>query len=146
MIPQKVSAGATIFLSKYGFVTADLEYVDYESARFNSNNGAFGGDSPDVGRDLKSTFNLRTGLEGRFDILRARVGYAYFDNPYNTGFEQSRDAISGGVGVLKNGFSADLTYSLSRYNNPTYLPYAGASLVESSSKISNFRLTLARNF
>jgi len=146
MIPQKVSAGATFFLSKYGFATADVEYVDYESARFNSSNGAFGGDTPEVGRDLKSTFNIRTGLEGRLDIFRARVGYAYYDNPYNTGFQQGRDAISGGIGILRNGFTADLTYSLSRFNNPDYLPYAGGNVVKSSSSISNFRLTLGKSF
>ena len=146
MIPQKVSAGATFFLSKYGFVTTDVEYVDYESARFNSNNGAFGGDTPEVGRDLKSTFNIKTGIEGRLNVLRARIGYAYFDNPYNTGFQQGRDAVSGGVGFFKNGFTADLTYSLSRFNNPDYSPYAGAAVVESSSNISNFRLTIGKSF
>ncbi|ADR23682.1 hemin receptor [Marivirga tractuosa] len=151
MIPQKISAGATFFLSKHGFATADVEYVDYESARFNSNNGAFGGDTPEVGRDLRSTFNLKAGLEARLDVFRARVGYAYFDNPYNTGFEQGRDAISGGIGILRNGFTADLTYSLSRFTNPTYTPYqkrvvANSNTVDSQSNISNFRLTIGKNF
>lgn len=151
MIPQKISAGATFFLSKYGFATADIEYVDYESARFNSNNGAFGGDNPEVGKDLRSTFNLKAGIEGRLDIFRARIGYAYFDNPYNIDFEQGRDAISGGIGILKNGFTADLTYSLSRFNNPIYSPYqkpviANSNTVNSQSNISNFRLTLGKNF
>ncbi|MGM0581080.1 MAG: OmpP1/FadL family transporter [Bacteroidota bacterium] len=146
MIPQKVTAGATFFLSKYGFATADVEYVDYQSARYNSSNGAFGGDSPDVGRDLKSTFNLRAGLEGRLDIFRARVGYAYFDNPFGVGFQKSRDVISGGIGILRKGFSADITYSLNRFNNPTYSPYQGSDIVESTSNISNFRLTLGKNF
>lgn len=148
MIPQKVSAGATFFLSKYGFATADVEYVDYGSARFNSSNGAFGGDTPEVGEDLESTFNIKTGLEGRLDIFRARVGYAYFDNPYQNSLEieHNRESFSGGIGVLRNGFSADLTYSLSRLNSNTYTPYTGADPVELSSNISSFRLTLGKNF
>jgi len=148
MIPQKISAGATFFLSKYGFATADIEYVDYESARFNSSNGAFGGDTPDVGSDLENTFNIKAGVEGRLNIFRARVGYAYFDNPYQNSLEikHNRESFSGGIGILKNGFAVDLTYSLSRLNNNTYLPYGGASTVDASSSISNFRLTLGKNF
>ncbi|MBK6264566.1 hypothetical protein JKA74_05905 [Marivirga sp. S37H4] len=151
MIPQKVSGGATVFLNKYGFVTADVELIDYSSARFNSNNGAFEGQDPDaVNRELKSAINLRLGAEGRLDIFRVRAGYAYFDNPYanldGQRFSQDRNMISGGVGILKNGFSADLTYSLSSFNNPDFNAYPGSALVSSDSKISSFRLTLGKTF
>ncbi|GAA5042202.1 hemin receptor [Marivirga lumbricoides] len=147
VIPQKVSGGATVFLSKYGFVTADVEWVDYASARFNSNDGAFANGEPDVSNNLASALNYRLGVEGRLDIFRVRAGYALFGNPYSENtFEQNRSTVSGGVGIFKNGFSADLTYSLNSFNNPAITPYAGAASVSSESKISAFRLTLGKTF
>ncbi|HET8860158.1 hypothetical protein [Marivirga sp.] len=154
MIPQKVSVGATAFLSKYGFLTADLEYVDYASTRYSSSNGAFGGEIPDVGGDLESTFNLKVGAEGRWNILRARVGYTYFDNPYNlnlgtnsSNFNQDRQSISGGIGIMrKNGFFADVTYKLSSFNNPDFTAYPGSDIIKSQSNISSLRLTIGKSF
>jgi len=145
-LPQKISVGATAFLSKYGFLTADLEYVDYTSARYSSTNGAFGGDVPEVGNNLKNTFNLKVGAEGRWNILRARVGFAYFDNPYRN-FEQNRQSVSAGIGIMrKNGFFVDATYRLSSFNNPDITAYSGSGLVTSESNISSVRVTLGKSF
>lgn len=147
IIPQKVSGGATVFLNKYGFVTADVEWVDYANASFNSNDGAFVDGEPDISSNLTSALNYRIGVEGRLDIFRIRAGYSLFGNPYSEGtLEQNRNTISGGVGIFKNGFSADLTYSLNSFNNPAISPYAGAAPVTSDSKISAFRLTLGKTF
>jgi hypothetical protein len=145
-LPQKLSLGATAFLSKFGFVTADLEYVDYISARYSSTNGAFDSDVPDVGSELQNTFNLKVGAEGRWNILRARAGYAYFDNPYRN-FDISRQSISGGLGIMrKNGFFIDATYRVSIFDNPEITAYPGSDLVTSTSTISSLRITLGKNF
>jgi hypothetical protein len=147
VIPQKVSVGGTFFINKYGFVTADVEMIDYASARYNSNSGAFEGGNPDVSNELGNAINLKLGAEARLGVLRARAGYAYFDNPYAIGnFTQNRDVISGGLGILKNGFSADLTYSLDSFNNPAITGYPGGGIIESDSRISSFRLTLGKAF
>lgn len=145
-LPQKLSVGATAFISKYGFLTADLEYVDYTSAQYNSSNGAFDGNTPDVGSDLRSAFTLKVGAEGRWNILRARLGFAYFDNPYRN-FEQDRQSISGGLGIMKeNGFFIDASYRLSSFNNPDFTAYPGSDVVSSQSSISSVRLTLGKTF
>jgi len=145
-LPQKISVGATAFISKYGFITADLEYVDYSSARYSSTNGAFNGDAPEVGNDLQNTFNLKVGAEARWNILRARAGFAYFDNPYRS-FEKNRQSISGGIGIMKsNGFFVDATYRLSSFNNPTITAYAGSDVITSESNISSVRLTIGKSF
>ncbi len=147
VIPQKVSVGGTFFLNKYGFVTADVEMIDYSSARYNSNSGAFEGNAPDISSELTNAVNLRLGAEGRLGVFRVRGGYAYFDNPFdNGGFTQNRNVISGGVGILKNGFSADLTYSMDSFNNPAISPYQGAGIVESNSRISSFRVSIGKAF
>lgn len=146
MSPQKVSVGVTAFLSKYGFVTADVEYVDYASTRYNSNNDAFGGGTPEVGIDLNSTFNAKVGVEARWNILRARVGYAYFDNPYKN-FQQDRKSMSTGIGIMKSdGFFVDATYRLSSFNNPDFDAYSGSDIITSKSDISEFRITFGKSF
>lgn len=156
MIPQKISGGATVFLNKYGFVTADVEVIDYSRARFNSNNGAFADFSEGAGpeaieSELRSAVNLRVGAEGRLGVFRVRAGYAYFDNPYNSSgvqsFDQGRYTASGGFGIFRNGFSADITYSLSSFNNPNFYPIpVSEQTVSSDSNISSFRLTLGKSF
>jgi hypothetical protein len=145
-LPQKISVGATAFLSKYGFLTADLEYVDYAAARYSSSNGAFGGDIPDVAEDLQGAFNLKVGAEGRWNILRARLGFAYFDNPYRN-FDNSRQSISAGLGVMrKNGFFMDATYRLSSFTNPDITAYRESDVISSESNISSIRLTFGKTF
>ncbi|WP_375578394.1 hypothetical protein ABWH96_15355 [Marivirga tractuosa] len=145
-LPQKISVGATAFISKYGFLTADLEYVDYASARYSSSNGAFGGDTPDVGNDLQSTFNLKVGAEGRWNILRGRLGFAYFDNPYRN-FDNNRQSVSAGLGIMrKNGFFVDATYRISTFSNPEITAYPGSDVITSESNISSVRLTLGKSF
>ena len=148
-LPQKVSVGATTFISKYGFITADLEYVDYASARYSSTNGAFNGDVPEVGNNLNSTFNLKVGAEGRLNIFRARVGYAYFDNPYKN-FNLNRQSISAGIGIMKkDGFFIDATYRLSSFDNPDFVAYSSSDMssdvIRSESDISSFRLTIGKS-
>jgi hypothetical protein len=145
-LPQKISVGATAFLSKYGFITADLEYIDYTSASYSSSNGAFGGDTPNVGNDLEGALNLKVGVEGRWNILRGRLGFAYFDNPYRN-FDNNRQSASAGIGIMrKNGFFADATYTLSSFDNPQITAYPGSDVINSQSNISSIRLTLGKTF
>ncbi len=150
VIPQKISVGGTFFLNKYGFITADVEMIDYSTARYNSNSGAFEGGNPNISNELKNAINLKLGAEGRLGVFRARAGYAYFDNPYaniaGSNFSQNRDVVSAGVGIFKNGFSADLTYSLDSFNNPAITAYPGGGIIDSDSRISSFRLTLGKAF
>jgi hypothetical protein len=159
VIPQKLNVGASFFISKYGFVTADIEYIDYENAQYSSNQGAFGGANPEVGNELKSTYNVKVGAEGRLGILRLRAGYNYLDNPYNQlnladgqSFNQGRSVVSAGLGIKKRDFFMDATYSLASQNNATFKPYSfgeassAPGLVESSTTMSSVRFTIGKTF
>ncbi|MEM6263648.1 MAG: hypothetical protein AAGI38_14135, partial [Bacteroidota bacterium] len=82
--PYRVTIGLMYLFKKYGFISADVDFVDYSSSRLNS---AYETTDPafydfrlenDLIRDLFSpTINARVGAEGRVGIYRFRAGYAY---------------------------------------------------------------------
>ena len=101
------------------FITADIEYVHHKGSRFYSNN-----DEPTAGekayyralgnvvkRDYKGAFNFRVGGELKFNIIMARLGFAYYGNPYkDAGYKANRMLLSGGLGYRNKGMFIDLTY------------------------------------
>ena len=101
------------------FVTADIEYVRHRGDRFSSAN-----DTPSITEksyykqlneviknEYKSCFNFRIGGELKFDIIMARLGFAYYTNPYKDfAFKANRMMLSGGLGYRNHGFFIDLTY------------------------------------
>lgn len=110
-----------------GFITADIEYVNYKDASFHAvdNNT----DSKDYFSSLnktidnlyKNAINVRLGGEVKFNTFMFRLGGAYYGNPYQN---QSSDLVklSGGVGYRNHGIFIDLTYVYSMQKDVHY-PY-----------------------
>ncbi|MFT4739667.1 MAG: hypothetical protein ACI9L9_000441 [Marivirga sp.] len=164
--PQKVSLGATVFLSKYGFLTTDITYVDYTTARYRSSQGAFASDEITVDQELKPAINANIGAEARLGVFRLRAGYAYFQSPFdnefiedqyisdgNTSndnesytFQQDRSVISAGVGIIKNGFAFDAAVNIQNRNNAPIDAYSSGVLINSSSNISTLRVSIGKSF
>ena len=99
-----------------GFITADIEYVNYKGASFK----AF--DKSDaVAKDYysslnkvmdnlyKNAFNFRIGGEVKFNTYMFRLGGAYYGNPYKNESANLYKA-SGGMGYRNKGIFIDLTY------------------------------------
>lgn len=113
-----------------GFITADIEYVNYRWNRF--------GPTEEVTEDTKafyepyneavdaiakSAFNVRVGGELKFKILMARLGLAYYGNPYkDKALKASRMNLSGGLGYRNKGVFVDLTY-VHRLHRDINFPY-----------------------
>jgi long-subunit fatty acid transport protein len=116
--PLKIGGGATFFVGKNGFISADVDWVDYSAGRLKSNDFDEGPDNQVIKSIYTSTINLRVGGEARLDIFRVRAGYAYFGDPYAdpAGFDQSTQQISGGIGAKINSFSIDLAVVSQQYN------------------------------
>lgn len=104
-----------------GFITADVEYVNHRGSRFNSNNEEVTEDEKAYYKSLnqvvkseyKGAFNFRVGGEVKFNIIMARLGFAYYGNPYNNavGYKANRMLLSGGLGYRNKGMFIDLTYA-----------------------------------
>ncbi|TDQ18348.1 long-subunit fatty acid transport protein [Algoriphagus boseongensis] len=117
--PLKIGGGATFFFGKNGFISADVDWVDYSQARLRSNDFNASPDN-DVIRDIyTSTINYRVGGEAWINKLRIRGGYSFLGDPYSdpAGFDQSSQIISGGLGLKINSFTIDLSIANQTYNS-----------------------------
>jgi hypothetical protein len=111
--PLRVNFGTAIFAGKNGFITADVEYLDYRRSRvsFQSVLGDEGADNRSIKNIYDATFNYRIGGELRLNDFRFRGGYAYFGDPFQPNvnlIDQSRNRISGGFGMRLADFFWDL--------------------------------------
>lgn len=107
--PMRLSGGATFFLGKNGFISADIDYLDYSTSRINSRDFNPADDNGEIRALYGQTFNYRVGGEFRFDIWRLRAGYAYYGDPFSgsPNFDRSTQQISGGLGVRLDKFYVD---------------------------------------
>jgi hypothetical protein len=112
-----------------GFISADVEYVNYSDASFNTQD-YYGGSDPyyddlneTIDQIYRSAFNFRLGGELKFNTLMVRGGFAWYGNPYeDEPFPASRMNISGGLGYRDKGKFIDLTY-VHQINKNGYYPY-----------------------
>lgn len=116
--PLRIGGGATFFLGKNGFITADVDWVDYSASRLNSNDFNEGPDNLEIQNLYTSTINYRIGAEFKISMFRLRGGYGYFGDPYaNSNFDRSTQQISGGVGIRVNNFSVDFALVNQRFSS-----------------------------
>lgn len=115
-----------------GFLTADIEYVNYRGARYST--AAENSDDP-VGNDYydamnevikdyyKGNFNFKLGGELKFDPIAVRLGGAYYGSPYvDKELKANKVLLTGGLGYRKHGYFIDLAYGYSM-NKDVNFPY-----------------------
>lgn len=145
-----------------GFLTADVEYVNYKASSFmeDEEEGMSDTSTKEYLRSLnkaidnayKGAFNFRVGGELKFTTFMVRLGAAYLGNPYKdiNGEKGSKLNLSGGLGYRDQGFFVDLAYVHSiqkdvhfpyRLENPSL--YSGARL---KSGIGNVLMTVGFKF
>ena len=114
-----------------GFVTADIEYVRHSASSFYSANAAPAAGEKEyydalnqvIRNQYKGAFNFRAGGELKFNVIMARLGFAYYTNPYkDVALKANKMLLSGGIGYRNKGFFADLTYVYS-VNKDVNFPY-----------------------
>jgi hypothetical protein len=124
--PLRVMFGASYVLHEVqdvtqqkGFITVDVEYVDYRASKFQSvdANGYIASDNyfenlnKVIDEIYKGAFNFRVGGELKFNTIMARLGFAWFGNPYeDPSFDANKMNLSGGLGYRHHGIFVDLTY------------------------------------
>jgi len=112
-----------------GFLTADIEYVDYKAAKFTTTDGYSGGEyyanlNNTIRTMYRGALNFRAGGELKFNTIMVRGGFGYYGNPYASGVTDkgSRMNISGGLGYRNKGIFVDLTY-VHQITKDNYYPY-----------------------
>lgn len=134
-----------------GFITADVEYLNYGSGGFSSNaevpsevQKSYYKELKKVIKDeYKGTVNARVGAELKFNTIMVRQGLAYYGNPYeDPAFKANRLLYSGGVGYRNKGFFIDLTYILNT-SKDVVLPYRLADRENTFANINSNGLAFA---
>lgn len=125
--PWKLSAGVAFFIQKHGFITADIESLNYSHAKYVEGiDGISYSDDNDKIRALyQSVVNLRLGGEFRLNQFRFRGGFSYMPEPFKTeqnSVSRVSQSISSGVGYRTEKFYVDLGFIYSQGNN-SYRPY-----------------------
>lgn len=150
--PYKIIASASYVLREIedvtkqkGFLTADIEYVNHKASSFTTDPE---GDNSQSTKDYlkavnrtidlayKGAFNFRAGGELKFTTIMARLGAAYYGNPYKdlNGEKGHRFQLSGGLGYRNKGVFVDATYVHTMGKDVHYAyrlesrPFQGASL------------------
>lgn len=113
--PWRYSAGVGTIIRSFGFVSADVEYVDFGSSSFKfvtSNIADIEYQrelNNSVNTRLKGAVNIRLGAEMAIDIWRLRGGYMMYGSPYE-GDTRFNTGFSLGAGFRGNNFYVDLAY------------------------------------
>ncbi|MDP4283880.1 MAG: aromatic hydrocarbon degradation protein [Bacteroidota bacterium] len=110
-----------------GFITADVEYVNYKNASFHAADNStdaknyYSSLNKTMDNLYKGAINVRLGGEMKFNTIMFRLGGAYYGNPYQN---QSSNLVkvSGGLGYRNKGIFLDLTYVYSSHKDINY-PY-----------------------
>lgn len=138
--PYRIMASASYVLREIedvrkqkGFLTADIEFVNYKASSFHTD--PEGDNSQSTKAYLKSlnkaidaaykpAFNFKVGGELKFTTVMVRLGAAYYGNPYKNlkGEKGSRFLLSGGLGYRNKGMFIDLAY-VHNMGKDVHFPY-----------------------
>jgi hypothetical protein len=122
--PAKITGSMVYLFGKKGFISTDLDYVDYTTMRlgFDVEDSKLENEkNQEIRNGNKSAVNLRVGGEFVADIFRFRAGFATLGFPstaYNDRgyFDSATKLYTAGLGIRQNKFYADLAYQISQSN------------------------------
>ncbi len=127
--PWRLSGGFTFFFEKKGFISADLEWVDYSTAKYSSSSVYgidYSGDNQQIKNLYQSVLNIRAGGEYRLKNFRFRGGFALLPDPFKNqqnNVDRTISSYSAGVGYRTSNFYIDFAAIMSQENN-SYRPYS----------------------
>lgn len=146
--PSKISLGTSIFIGNNGFLTGDVEFVDYSNANINSSDFSESADNDLIDDIYTSVMNVRVGGEYRIDNFRLRAGYALFPSPYKESSLEDRTNLTFGFGYRTRDYFLDFAVVNSETKS-LYTPYDIASdqpIVETDIKNTSVSVTFGLSF
>lgn len=123
--PLRLAGGIAVFIKQYGFISGDVEYLDYSSSRLSGDYNSTS-DNNDIRVLYKSAVNAHIGAEARVTPnVFLRGGYGVQGNALVNNGNQI-NTTSGGIGYRNSDFYIDVTYSHINGSQTVY-PYELAS-------------------
>ena len=121
--PWRYIGSAGVIFNKMGFLTGEVELVDYSSARLRFDD--FIDDerivNDQIQKSLGSALNIRLGGEFAYEIFRFRAGFGIEGSPI-VGDDAQNYSLSLGVGMRQESFYLDLGYRRKNLQE-VYVPY-----------------------
>lgn len=147
--PAKVAGGLSIFIKQFGFITGDIEYVDYTTTHITSNDYDPTNDNTDIKQFYKSAVNYHAGAEARLTPnFFLRGGYGIQGNPMKQ-YGSDIKTASGGLGFRFGSYYVDATYTHVTGSN-TVFPYTVENGISPSANLNrsvdNVYLTFGLRF
>ncbi len=156
--PWRVVASGGAIIRNFGFVSADVEWVNYGKSRYTFDTDLYSFYegyaeivNGDISANYTSAINARLGAEYRYKVLRARAGYAYYGNPFDSNVDTEggvQQNISFGLGIRPESVYLDLAV-VRNMSNELYVPYRTSSspnVQEVNNGIGNTRIVITGGF
>lgn len=150
--PWRASASAALVVKKIGFLSADVEWIDYAASRFNFTADVASQENQkyerevnsEIQNDYQQAMNMRLGAELALDEFRLRGGFNLLGKPGDgaTGFNTG---ISAGAGVRGKSFYLDLGWRRGQ-GEGSVQSYAGAPVANTKVVTNDFLLTVGFKF
>lgn len=112
--PWRFSGGLGYLFGRSGFLSAELEFVDFRNARFGydaQDQAAEDAINEDIDNLLTSTLQLRLGGEFNLEPFRLRGGFQLRPSAVE-GTDVTNTSYHAGIGFFRNGFFIDAAYVL----------------------------------
>jgi len=154
--PLKLAGGIAYFIGKIGFLTMDLEYVNYTGMDVSTSeltlaqNQNFKDKNTNlINKYFQSAMNIKIGTEFRvLPNLSLRGGVAQYANPYSSTYDsidRTMTQFSGGIGYKSSEFYIDLA-GIYRTGNDAYTAYSLANAADYGSaalKLNNTQVMVS---
>lgn len=150
--PWRATGSLSAIIRKIGFLSADVEVVDYSNNRYNftanvasqENQAAERAVNNEIQRAYKQAVNVRLGGELALNNFRLRGGFDMLGKP-EQGQEGFNTAITAGAGVRGESFYLDLGWR--HYNGKgSVTPYSSAPVATTSNVTNDILLTVGFKF
>lgn len=145
--PSKLTIGSSYFIEKHGFISFDIDFVNYSSSFIQSYDFDSYRDNQEIKNIYKSlAVNYRIGAEGRYNNFYLRAGYNFLADPNKIidVIDNSLIKKSLGIGYLAKNINIDVTYSILN-NKSNIIPYPTFSdqpIAEFSTKNQEISISL----
>lgn len=151
--PSRQVFSAAMLSKEIGFISVDLEFVNYASAGLSAKDDKFIPENTNISKNYNSVMNLRMGGELIQDDFRFRVGYARYPSPYKSNMVGDlkplvNNVYTLGFGIKTDSYSFDIAY-VNSGNTNSYSPYELSSkkqpIANNVVRTSNLILTAGFN-
>ncbi len=143
--PLKASGGVAVFVGKYGFISGDIEYVDYKGMHLGGDYVGNTQDNFNLSTLYKSTVNARIGAEAKLEDFFLRGGFNYQGNP-EVGIGGPVKTSSAGIGYRFGKYYIDATYQYVMHNTTVYPYEFDPTIINAASPQANLKNTYNNAF